>query len=152
MRGNLLLLLAASAVPVLAAGAAGRRYDGLGGLSGGGATSAYLMAYPPKQRSDILDALFLPGGPASLSILKVEVRCQRSRHRTILTCSADAPLPVVGAHTVEQIGSDDETTNGCEASHQRTPEEVDCHRGCAFPVAASSALLCTSSQQCARRR
>eukprot|EP01043_Picozoa_sp_COSAG02_P086675 COSAG02_NODE_24083_length_698_cov_1.011686_2_plen_47_part_00 len=35
------------------------------------------------------------------------------------------------AHTRgEQIGSDDETTNGCEASHQRTPEEVDCHRLC----------------------
>ena len=97
---NLLLVVAASAVPVLAvAGSAtGRRYDGLGGLSGGGATSAYLMAYPPKQRSDILDALFLPGGPGSLSILKVEVRCQRCRYRMILTCSADAPLPVVGAH------------------------------------------------------
>ena len=76
---SLLLVVAASAGPVLAVagGATGRRYDGLGGLSGGGATSAYLMAYPPKQRSDILDALFLPGGPASLDILKVEVRCLR---------------------------------------------------------------------------
>lgn len=82
-----MLLLLASTVLVLAAtasGATGRRYDGLGGLSGGGATSAYLMAYPPKQRSDILDALFLPGSPASLSILKVEVRCQHCRCR--ITC------------------------------------------------------------------
>ena len=66
--------LAATTTAAAAAASAGRRYDGLGGLSGGGATSAFLMAYPEQQRSDILDALFLPGSAASLDILKVEVR------------------------------------------------------------------------------
>ena len=65
----------------------------------GGATSALLQSYPPGPQAEILDLLFKPKAGASLDILKVE------------------------------IGSDDETTNGCEACHMRTPTEVDCNRG-----------------------
>jgi len=39
----------------------GRRHDGVGAISGGGkATSRLLRDYPLKERSDILDDLFLP--------------------------------------------------------------------------------------------
>ena len=48
----------------------GRRYDGIGALSGGGATSRLLIDYPEPQRSDILDYLFKPNFGASLQILK----------------------------------------------------------------------------------
>ena len=82
-----------------AANSTGRRFDGIGGLSGGGATSTFLLAYKEPQRSQILDWMFKPGFGASLDILKVEV------------------------------GSDDQTTDGCEGCHMRSADEVDCHRG-----------------------
>jgi len=82
-----------------AANATGRRFDGIGGLSGGGATSTFLLAYKEPQRSQIMDWMFKPDYGASLQILKVEV------------------------------GSDDQTTDGCEGCHMRSPTEVDCHRG-----------------------
>ena len=47
------------------------RFDGLGGISGGGATSKLLNAYPEKYRSDLYDLLFKPSFGASLQILKV---------------------------------------------------------------------------------
>ena len=75
------------------------RFDGIGGLSGGGATSNFLFAYPEAAQTEILDYLFKPDFAASLAILKVEV------------------------------GSDDQTTNGCEACHMRSADEVDCTRG-----------------------
>ena len=51
----------------------GRTYHGIGGLSGGGATSVLLRDYPEPQRSQILDYLFKPNFGASLQILKVEI-------------------------------------------------------------------------------
>ncbi len=51
----------------------GRTFDGIGGLSGGGATSKLLVNYPEPQRSQILDYLFKPIFGASLQILKVEI-------------------------------------------------------------------------------
>jgi hypothetical protein len=51
----------------------GRRFDGVGALSGGGATSRLLPDYPDEQRSTILDLLFKPMFGASLHLLKVEV-------------------------------------------------------------------------------
>ncbi len=54
-------------------GGYGRRFDGIGGLSGGGATSRFLPDYPEPSRSQILDFLFKPGFGASLHILKVEI-------------------------------------------------------------------------------
>ena len=38
--------------------AAGRTFDGVGALSGGGATSVLLGSYPDEQRDQILDLLF----------------------------------------------------------------------------------------------
>ena len=66
---------------------------------GAGATSVYLQLYATTVLEEILDVLFKPNFAASLDILKVE------------------------------IGSDDETTNGCESCHMRTPDEIDCSRG-----------------------
>jgi galactosylceramidase len=71
-----------------------RVFDGIGGLSGGGATSVLLPMYAEPLRSQILDYLFLPSFGASLHVLKVE------------------------------IGSDAQTTNGAEAAHQRDPWEA----------------------------
>jgi galactosylceramidase len=51
----------------------GRTFHGIGGLSGGGATSVLLRDYPEPQRSQILDYLFKPNFGASLQILKVEI-------------------------------------------------------------------------------
>lgn len=49
-----------------------RALDGVGGLSGGGATSVFLPSYDPAVRAQIYDYLFKPGFGASLQILKVE--------------------------------------------------------------------------------
>ena len=77
----------------------GLRFDGIGGLSGGGATSRLLVDYPEPQRSAILDYLFLPGFGASLQILKVE------------------------------IGGDAQSTEGTEASHMHVRDEENYERG-----------------------
>ncbi|HEU4421368.1 MAG TPA: galactosylceramidase [Pilimelia sp.] len=80
-------------------GGAGRRFDGVGAVSGGGGTSRLLPDYPPTQRNQILDYLFRPNFGASLHMLKVE------------------------------IGGDENSTNGSEASHQRTPTDQNYQRG-----------------------
>ncbi|XP_078572194.1 galactocerebrosidase-like isoform X3 [Branchiostoma floridae x Branchiostoma japonicum] len=54
-------------------GGLGARFDGVGGLSGGGATSRLLVSYPEPYRSQILDYLFKPNFGAALQILKVEI-------------------------------------------------------------------------------
>ena len=77
----------------------GRRFEGVGGLSGGGATSRLLPDYIEPYRSDILDYLFTPGVGASLHILKVE------------------------------IGGDAESTEGTEASHMHSAHDENYHRG-----------------------
>ena len=79
--------------------ATGRRFDGVGAISGGGGTSRLLPDYPAKQQSEILDYLFRPGFGANLQILKVE------------------------------IGGDTNSTNGAEASHMRTPTDLNRNRG-----------------------
>ena len=56
-----------------------QEFHGIGGLSGGGATTRLLVDYKEPQRSDVLDWLFKKNYGASLQILKVEVRvCERS--------------------------------------------------------------------------
>ncbi|XP_065185004.1 galactocerebrosidase-like [Sycon ciliatum] len=74
-------------------------FDGIGGLSGGGATSRLLVDYKEPQRSQILDYLFLPNYGASLHILKVE------------------------------IGGDSQSTDGTESSHMHSADDLDYHRG-----------------------
>ena len=51
----------------------GVRFDGIGAVSGGGATSVLLKDYPDLQRKQVLDLLFKPKFGASLSALLVEV-------------------------------------------------------------------------------
>ena len=51
----------------------GKPFDGLGAISGGGATSRLLRDYPSPQREQLLDYLFKPSFGASLQILKVEI-------------------------------------------------------------------------------
>ncbi|HEY5003264.1 MAG TPA: hypothetical protein VII61_08935 [Ktedonobacteraceae bacterium] len=77
----------------------GRVFDGIGAVSGGGGTTRLLYDYPAKQQSEILDYLFKPGYGANLQILKVE------------------------------IGGDTNSTNGAEASSQRTPTDQNYNRG-----------------------
>ena len=77
----------------------GRVLDGIGGLSGGGATSVFLWTFPEPQRSQILDYLFLPNFGASLHILKVE------------------------------IGGDAQSTDGAEPSHMHNPWDENYERG-----------------------
>ena len=70
------------------------RFDGIGGLSGGGATSNFIESYDSSPREAIMDWLFKPNFGASLDILKVE------------------------------IGADDQTTDGTESSHSELPSDV----------------------------
>ncbi|KAH9500900.1 hypothetical protein Btru_069153 [Bulinus truncatus] len=77
----------------------GRSFDGIGGLSGGGATSKLLVNYPADQRNKILDYLFKPNFGASLQILKVE------------------------------IGGDVQSTDGTEASHMHNSFDENYERG-----------------------
>ncbi|XP_045189275.2 galactocerebrosidase-like isoform X2 [Mercenaria mercenaria] len=77
----------------------GRPFDGIGGISGGGATSKLLINYPEPQRSEILDYLFKPNFGASLHILKVE------------------------------IGGDGQSTDGTEASHMHNALDENYQRG-----------------------
>jgi galactosylceramidase len=77
----------------------GRVFDGIGGISGGGATSKLLISYPKQLRDEILDFLFLPNFGASLQILKVE------------------------------IGGDIQSTDGTEASHMHNSWEENYERG-----------------------
>ncbi|XP_068398034.1 galactocerebrosidase isoform X1 [Eschrichtius robustus] len=77
----------------------GREFDGIGAVSGGGATSRLLVNYPEPYRSQILDYLFKPNFGASLHILKVE------------------------------IGGDGQTTDGTEPSHMHYELDENYFRG-----------------------
>uniref|UniRef100_A0A8C9A162 Galactocerebrosidase n=1 Tax=Prolemur simus TaxID=1328070 RepID=A0A8C9A162_PROSS len=77
----------------------GREFDGVGAVSGGGATSRLLVNYPEPYRSQILDYLFKPYFGASLHILKVE------------------------------IGGDGQTTDGTEPSHMHYALDENYFRG-----------------------
>ncbi|XP_038045329.1 galactocerebrosidase-like [Patiria miniata] len=77
----------------------GRRFDGIGGLSGGGATSRLLVNYPEPYLDQILDYLFKPNFGASLHILKVE------------------------------IGGDSQSTDGTESSHMHSANDENYQRG-----------------------
>jgi hypothetical protein len=54
-------------------GGLGRAFDGIGAISGGGATSRLLVDYPAAQQGQILDYLFKPSFGAALQILKTEI-------------------------------------------------------------------------------
>lgn len=79
--------------------AGGQRFDGIGAVDGGGATSVLLKDYPEPQRSQILDLLFKPKFGASMSALLVEVP------------------------------GDGNSTQGAMPSHMHTRDDLNFHRG-----------------------
>jgi galactosylceramidase len=84
---------------VLDGSAKGKHFDGIGAVSGGGATSVLLKDYLEPQRSQILDILFKPNFAASMQALYVEV------------------------------GSDGNATQGTEPTHMRTRNDENYFRG-----------------------
>ena len=78
---------------------AGRTFDGVGGVSGGGATSALLLSYPEPQRTQILDFLFKPNFGASIQTSFCE------------------------------IPGDNNSTQGSEPSHMHTATDENYSRG-----------------------
>ena len=83
-------------------GLAGRVFDGVGAISGGGGNSRFLVDYPPAQRTQILDYLFRPGYGAAVQLLKLE------------------------------IGGDANSTDGSEPSHEHVRGEINCNAGYEF--------------------
>jgi len=79
--------------------AGGRRFDGIGVVNGGGATSVLLKDYPEPQRSQILDLLYKPKFGASVGALLVE------------------------------IPGDGNSTQGSMPSHMHTRDDLEYHRG-----------------------
>ena len=79
--------------------AGGSRFDGVGVVNGGGATSVLLKDYPEPQRSEILDLLFKPKFGASVGALLAE------------------------------IPGDGNSTQGSMPSHMHTPDDLNYHRG-----------------------
>jgi O-glycosyl hydrolase len=90
---------AAATAITLNGSSAGRIFDGVGAVSGGGGNSRLLIDYPEPQRSQVLDYLFRPGYGAALQTLKVE------------------------------IGGDTNSTSGAEPSHSHFRGDLDCNRG-----------------------
>jgi len=84
---------------VLNGKAGGRRFDGIGVVDGGGATSVLLKDYPEPQRSQILDLVYKPNFGASVSGLLVE------------------------------IPGDGNSTQGSMPSHMHTRDDLDYTRG-----------------------
>jgi galactosylceramidase len=79
--------------------AGGKRFDGIGIVNGGGATSVLLKDYPEPQRSQILDLVFKPKFGASVSALFIE------------------------------IPGDGNSTQGSMPSHMRTRDDLNYYRG-----------------------
>ena len=70
----LLLLLRASSAPIIISDALRARvFSGVGGISGGGATSRLIEDYPAPARASIYDALFTQQGAAAFQAVKVEI-------------------------------------------------------------------------------
>ncbi len=79
--------------------AGGKRFDGIGVVNGGGATSVLLKDYAEPQRSQILDLVYKPKFGASVSALLVE------------------------------IPGDGNSTQGSMPSHMHTRDDLDYTRG-----------------------
>lgn len=90
---------AASQTVQLKGDAGGKLFEGIGAVSGGGATSVLLKDYPEPQRSQVLDLLFKPKFGASMSALLVEVP------------------------------GDGNSTQGSEPSHMHTRDDLNLYRG-----------------------
>jgi galactosylceramidase len=99
LAGNLISPAFADQTVDLKGDAGGKRFDGIGAVSGGGATSVLLKDYPKPQRSQVLDLLFKPKFGASMSALLVEVP------------------------------GDGNSTQGSEPSHMHTKDDLNFSRG-----------------------
>src|SRR5882757_4184380 len=84
---------------------AGRTFDGVGAISGGGGNSRLLIDYPEPERSQVLDYLFKPNYGAAVQMLKIEV------------------------------GGDTNSTSGAEPSVEHTRGTVNCDVGYEFWLA-----------------
>lgn len=93
----------------LARSAGDRRFDGIGAVNGGGATSVLLKDYPEPQRSQILDLVFSPKFGASVSTMLVE------------------------------IPGDGNATQGSMPSHMHTRDDLDGGRGYTWWILAEAA-------------
>jgi galactosylceramidase len=89
---------AAQTVPINSTDS-GKKYEGVGAVSGGGATSVLLHDYVEPQRSQILDYLFKPNFGAGIQELYVE------------------------------IGGDGNSTQGSEPSHEHMSTDKNFNRG-----------------------
>ena len=91
---------AAAATAITVSGtSAGRTFNGIGAISGGGGNSRLLTDYPAAEQTQILDYLFKPGYGADLQILKVE------------------------------IGGDTNSTDGSESSIEHSRGSINCSAG-----------------------
>ena len=93
-----------STYTISSAGGLGQRFDGIGGLSGGGCSTRLLADYDATRYNQLMDYLFLPGFGASLHILKVE------------------------------IGGDMQSTDGTEPSHMHSANDENYQRGYEWKV------------------
>ena len=91
--------VAAATAITVSGTSAGRIFDGIGAISGGGGNSRLLTDYPAAQQTQILDYLFKPGYGADLQILKVE------------------------------IGGDTNSTDGSESSIEHASGSINCSAG-----------------------
>ena len=113
-----------AAYDVTAEGGLGLEWEGVGAISGGGATTKLLLDYDPVVASDILDYMFLPDFGLGLQMLKVE------------------------------IGGDTDATEGAESSHMHTAADPgNYNRGCKVPsrcrcVAAGVRQMTTTTDRC----
>jgi hypothetical protein len=107
--------LAAAALPATRISVPGRGgdrvYQGVGAILGGGGNARYLLDYPRRQRTQILDYLFKPGYGAALQILKLE------------------------------IGGDANSSDGAEASTEHSRGNVNCKAGYELSIAQRALAL-----------
>ncbi|XP_066533391.1 galactocerebrosidase isoform X2 [Hoplias malabaricus] len=100
----------------------GRRFDGVGGLSGGGATSRLLINYKEPYRSQILDYLF-----KATSRLLINYK---EPYRSQILDYLFKPNFGASLHILKvEIGGDAQTTDGTEPSHMHDENEENFFRG-----------------------
>jgi hypothetical protein len=125
----------------------GRTFDGLGAISGGGATSRLLVDYPVAQQEQILDYLFKPNFGASLQILKVEIVRLQNRHQPQCDC-VYSPPPDRAMSLWSVQGSDTLTTDGSESCHMRDNSTTNFDRGYEWYVCATTQRACIVAKVC----
>ncbi|EMP39413.1 Galactocerebrosidase [Chelonia mydas] len=107
----------------------GREFDGIGAVSGGGATSRLLVNYPEPYRSQILDYLFMvsliaaPTGCGSL--LQANGGCGKWYRPRTRQPNFGASLHILKV----EIGGDGQSTDGTEPSHMHYENDENYFRG-----------------------